>query len=86
MKKFTALVISALALAGCAPADRVGGTVEVESQLQAKADLYGTSIELERGLYECEQAHPIPVDHAPDHPAAAPLAECVAAVYQETTK
>lgn len=81
-----ALGVTSLALTGCVPTERVEGTIEVERQLQVKADLYGTSIELERGLHECEQAHPIPVDHAPDHPAAAPLAECVAAVYQETTK
>lgn len=81
MRKVFVAAVAVLALTGCVQADRVDGTVEVERQLEAKAEMYGTSIELERGLHDCEQAHPIPVDHAPDHPAAAPLAECVADVH-----
>lgn len=78
-----ALGVMAVALVGCTPADRATGTVEYATtqELQAKADIYGTSPEFERDLRECLEAHPIPADHAPDQPAAAPLAECVADVY-----
>ncbi|MGP5689751.1 hypothetical protein [Glutamicibacter ardleyensis] len=81
-----ALGVMAVALVGCTPADRTTSTVEytTSQELQAKADIYGTSIELEQGLYDCEQAHPIPADHAPDHPSSVPLAECVAKVYGAT--
>lgn len=82
MRKVFVAAVAVLALTGCVQADRVGGTVEVERQLEAKAEMYGTSIELERGLHECEQEHPIPVDHAPDHPASEPLAQCVAEVFR----
>lgn len=77
----SAVALTALALTGCVSADREAGTAEVEPWV-VSAELYGTSVELERGLYECEQAYPVPADHAPDHPMAAPLAECVAQVYE----
>lgn len=84
-KSLVAVTAALVTLTGCVSADREAGTVEygtqVEAQLQAKANMYGTSIELERGLYRCEQAYLIRADHAPDHPASAPLAECVAEVY-----
>lgn len=81
-----ALGAMAVAIAGCTPADRTAGTVEYTTgqELQAKADMFGTSILLERGLHDCEQAHPIPTDHTPDHPASVPLADCVARVYGAT--
>ncbi|WP_404285236.1 hypothetical protein [Glutamicibacter arilaitensis] len=79
-----AIGVIAVALVGCTPADRATSTVEYTTgqKLQAKADMFGTSIELERGLYDCEQAHPIPVDHAPDHPESVPLADCVKLAFE----
>lgn len=83
LNKVLLAVAAIFALAGCVPADRVGdseGATGVQ-ELQVKADMFGTSIELERGLYDCQQAHQIPADHAPDHPVSVPLAECVSRVY-----
>lgn len=83
MSKILLTVAAVVALAGCVPADRVGdseGSAGV-LELQVKADMFGTSIELERGLYNCQQAYQIPADHAPGHPVSVPLAECVARVY-----
>src|SRR5690606_22910662 len=79
MSKILLVGVAVLALAGCAPADRVADTVPVTDEV--KADQYGTSPEFERDLRDCLEAHPIPADHAPDHPASAPLAECVTDVY-----
>lgn len=81
MQKILFTVTAALILlTGCAPAGRVADTAPVTAD-EVKADLYGTSPEFERDLRECIEVHPIPADHTPDHPAAAPLAECVADVY-----
>lgn len=81
-KTALAFGVIALALVGCASAERASSTAgystDIEDQLLVKADMYGTSVELERGLYECEQKYPIPSDH----PASAPLSECVAKVYE----
>lgn len=77
----SAVALTAVAVAGCAPADRVAETVPVTAD-EVKAEMFGTSPEFERDLRECIEAHPIPADHAPDHPEAAPLAECVADVYE----
>ncbi|MBM7767338.1 hypothetical protein [Glutamicibacter nicotianae] len=74
------LLVGVAVLAGCAPAGRVADTVPVTDEV--KADLFGTSPEFEQDLRECLEAHPIPVDHAPDHPASVPLAACVAGVYK----
>lgn len=79
MSKFLLVGVAVLALAGCAPAGRVADTVPVTDEV--KASLFGTSPEFEQDLRECVEAHPIPKDHKPDHPAAVPLAECVADVY-----
>ena len=57
----------------------VGSLLPTELEL---CDQYGTSPEFERDLRYCLEAHSIPADHAPDHPASAPLAECVADVYE----
>lgn len=82
MQKILFTVTAALILlTGCAPAGRVADTAPVAVD-ELKADLYGTSPEFERDLRGCLEVHPIPSDHAPDHPAAAPLAECVADVYE----
>lgn len=80
-KKFLVAVTAAIVtLTGCAPAGRVADTVPVTDEV--KAEMFGTSPEFERDLRECVEAHPIPADHAPGHPAAAPLAACVAGVYK----
>lgn len=79
MSKFLLVGVAVLALAGCAPAGRVADTVPVTDEV--KAEMFGTSPEFERDLRECVEAHPILADHAPGHPAAAPLTECVADVY-----
>ncbi|MFJ2144380.1 hypothetical protein ACIOJF_03660 [Glutamicibacter sp. NPDC087831] len=79
-KSLVAVTAAMVTLAGCAPADRVADTAPVAID-EVKADLYGTSPEFERDLRDCLEAHPIPADHAPNHPAAAPLAKCVANVY-----
>ena len=79
-KSLVAVTAAIVTLTGCAPADRVADTVQVTDEL--KADLYGTSPEFERDLRGCLESHPIPADHTPDHPASAPLAECVADVYE----
>ncbi|MFC9934604.1 hypothetical protein [Glutamicibacter sp. NPDC127525] len=80
MSKILLVGVAVLALAGCAPAGRVGDTVPVPDEV--KAEMFGTSPEFERDLRNCLKVHPIPADHAPDHPASAPLAECVADVYE----
>lgn len=80
MSRILLVGVAVLALAGCAPADRVADTVPVTDEV--KADLYGTSPEFEQDLRDCLESHPIPTDHAPDHPASGPLAECVARVYE----
>lgn len=81
MQKILFTVTAALILlTGCAPAGRVANTVPVTVD-EVKAEMFGTSPEFERDLRNCLEVHPIPADHAPDHPAAAPLAECVARVY-----
>ncbi|PRB78267.1 hypothetical protein CQ012_02440 [Arthrobacter sp. MYb214] len=80
-KSLVAVTATLVTLAGCAPADRVADTAPVTAD-EVKADLFGTSPEFEQDLRGCLEAHPIPADHAPDHPAAAPLAECVADVYE----
>lgn len=79
-KSLVAVTAALLAVTGCAPADRVAGTAPVAID-EVKASMFGTSPEFERDLRECVESHPIPADHAPDHPAAVPLAECVADVY-----
>ena len=79
-KSLVAITAAIVTLTGCAPAGRVADTVPVTDEV--KADLYGTSPEFERDLRECLEAHPIPADHEVDHPAAVPLAECVADVYE----
>lgn len=79
-KSLVAVTAAIVTLAGCAPADRVADTVPVTDEV--KAEMFGTSPEFEQDLRECVEAHPIPVDHSQDHPAAAPLAECVAGVYK----
>ena len=78
-KSLVAVTAAIVTLTGCAPAGRVADTVPVTDEV--KAEMFGTSPEFERDLRECLEAHPIPADHAPDHPAAVPLAECVANVY-----
>lgn len=80
MSKILLVGVAVLALAGCAPAGRVADTVPVTDEV--KASMFGTSPEFERDLRNCLEAHPIPADHAPGHPASAPLAECVADVYE----
>ena len=79
-KSLVAVTAAMVTLTGCAPSERVADSVPVTDEV--KADQYGTSPEFERDLRECEEAHPIPADHTPNHPAAAPLAECVAKVYE----
>ncbi|MGV2853746.1 hypothetical protein ACNPON_18665 [Glutamicibacter sp. AGC13] len=78
-KSLVAVTAAIVTLTGCAPAERVADSVPVTDEV--KADLFGTSPGFEQDLRGCLEAHPIPADHAPDHPAAAPLAECVADVY-----
>ena len=78
-KSLVAITATLLAVTGCAPAGRVADTVPVTDEV--KASMFGTSPEFERDLRECVEAHPIPADHAPDHPASVPLAECAADVY-----
>lgn len=80
-KSLVAVTAALVTLTGCAPAGRVADTVPVTDEV--KAEMFGTSPEFERDLRECLEAHPIPADHAPDHPASAPLTECVADVYAE---
>ncbi len=36
-----------------------------------------TSFEFERDLYVCEELHPTPADHGPEHPETLPLAACI---------
>lgn len=79
-KSLVAVTAAIVTLTGCAPVDRVADTAPVTTD-EVKADLFGTSPVFERDLRDCIEVHPIPADHAPDHPAAAPLAECVADVY-----
>ncbi|MFJ5106672.1 MULTISPECIES: hypothetical protein [unclassified Glutamicibacter] len=80
-KSLVAVTAAIVTLTGCAPAGRVADTVPVTAD-EVKAEQYGTSPAFERDLRGCLEAHPIPADHAPDHPASAPLAECVARVYE----
>ncbi|MGO4297376.1 hypothetical protein [Glutamicibacter sp. MCAF14] len=80
MSRILLVGVAVLALAGCAPADRVADTAPVTAD-EVKASMFGTSPEFEQDLRECLEAHPIPTDHTPDHPASLPLAECVADVY-----
>lgn len=79
-KTLVAITAILLAVTSCAPAGRVADTVPVTDEV--KAEMFGTSPEFERDLRECLEAHPIPADHEVDHPAAVPLAECVAKVYE----
>ena len=79
-KSLVAVTAAIVTLAGCAPAGRVADTAPVAVD-EVKASMYGTSPEFEQDLRNCLEAHPIPSDHTPDHPAAAPLAECVANVH-----
>lgn len=79
-KTLVAITAILLAVTSCAPAGRVADTVPVTDEV--KADLFGTSPEFERDLRDCIEAYPIPEDHSQDHPASAPLAECVADVYE----
>ncbi|MGH3651579.1 hypothetical protein [Glutamicibacter sp.] len=83
-KSLVAVTAAIVALTGCAPADRVADTAPVAVD-EVKASMFGTSPEFEQDLRNCLEAHPIPADHAPDHPASAPLAECVADVYAAHT-
>lgn len=78
-KSLVAVTAAIVTLTGCAPAGRVADSVPVTDEV--KADLYGTSPEFEHDLRGCLESHPIPADHAPDHPVSVPLAECVADVY-----
>ncbi|MGO4297118.1 hypothetical protein [Glutamicibacter sp. MCAF14] len=80
-KSLVAVTAALILLTGCAPADRVADTAPVAID-EVKASMFGTSPEFEQDLRECLEAHPILSDHAPDHPASAPLAECVARVYE----
>lgn len=79
-KSLVAVTAAIVTLTGCAPAGRVADAAPVTAD-EVKASMYGTSPEFERDLRECLEALPIPSDHAPNHPASAPLAECVADVY-----
>lgn len=36
-----------------------------------------TPYEFERDLFVCEELHPLPVDHGPEHPESEPLTACV---------
>ena len=45
--------------------------------LLSSSEAYATSFEFERDLFVCEQLHPVPSDHAVDHPESKPLATCV---------
>ncbi|WP_334121890.1 hypothetical protein [Glutamicibacter sp.] len=36
-----------------------------------------TPFEFERDLFVCEELHPLPSDHGPEHPESAPLAACI---------
>lgn len=36
-----------------------------------------TPFEFERDLYVCEELHPTPADHGPEHPESVPLAACI---------
>lgn len=80
-KSLVAVTATIVTLTGCAPAGRVADTVPVTDEV--KASMFGTSPEFERDLRECVEAHLIPANHAPDHPAAPPLTECLADVYAE---
>lgn len=80
-RSLVAVTAALVTLTGCAPAGRLAETVPVTVD-EVKAEMFGTSPEFEQDLRECLEAHPIPSDHTPDHPAAAPLAECVAYVYE----
>lgn len=50
--------------------------------LLSKSEDFGTSFEFERDLFVCEMLHPIPADHAPDHPESKPLADCTLGTYR----
>ena len=82
MKKLIVIAITALALSGCVPADRVADNAPVEPWV-ANAELFGTSVELERGLWLCDQQYRVPADHTPDHPESIALAECVKSAYAQ---
>lgn len=48
-----------------------------------------TPFEFERDLLVCEELHPLPADHGPEHPESKPLADCVEKTFQahqESTK
>lgn len=46
-------------------------------ELLSSSEAFETTFEFERDLFVCEQLHPIPADHEPDHPESTPLANCV---------
>jgi hypothetical protein len=50
--------------------------------LLSSSEAYATSFEFERDLFVCEQLHPVPADHAVDHPESKPLATCVRQTYE----
>jgi len=41
-----------------------------------------TPFEFERDLLVCEELHPLPADHGPEHPESKPLADCVEKTFQ----
>ncbi|UAV84816.1 hypothetical protein BV113_00220 [Glutamicibacter phage BIM BV-113] len=41
-----------------------------------------TPFEFERDLLVCEELHPLPGDHGPEHPESKPLADCVEKTFQ----
>ncbi|UTT40231.1 hypothetical protein NMP99_02940 [Glutamicibacter mishrai] len=63
--------------------DDVRNTVKDNlSLLLSRSEGFDTPFEFERDLFVCELVHPIPADHAPDHPESQPLADCVLQTFE----
>lgn len=59
-------------------------TSEMRSSVRSNLDTIltlsqdlNTPYEFERDLFVCEELHPLPADHRPEHPESEPLTACV---------